>query len=166
MLRSIVPAAEVLAKKNRNTFIVRPAEDYTFWADQTRFCQVLTNLVSNALKFTKDGTVILEVCRQSSGGKDWLHWSVMDTGIGIAKEDHGKLFQPFTQVDGSATRRHEGTGLGLTISKRFCEMMGASIEFSSEVGKGSRFTILIPMVAETSLTDPATAPVRLEEAKI
>jgi signal transduction histidine kinase len=164
MIRSVAPSADMLAKKNRNTFIVRPAEDYTFWADETRFCQVLTNLISNALKFTKDGTVILEVCRESSGGKDWLHWSVTDTGIGIAQEDRAKLFQPFTQVDNSATRRHQGTGLGLAISKRFCEMMGGSIEFSSEVGHGSRFTILIPMVAESSQTDQVTAPVGLEEA--
>lgn len=155
IVESIKPTAEMLAKKNRNTFIVRSAEDCAFSGDRTRFNQVLLNLLSNAFKFTQDGTVTLEVGRESREGQPWLRWTVSDTGIGIAKEHHDKLFKPFSQVDASATRRHEGTGLGLAISQSFCEKMGGRIEFSSEPGRGSQFTIVVPAHANV----PAEAAV-------
>jgi signal transduction histidine kinase len=144
ILKFIAPTAEVLAKNKKNRLIVRSEEDSKFTADRTRFCQVLLNLISNACKFTENGTITLEVSSKITDQRMWVCWSVTDTGIGIAKENYDKLFKSFSQVDSSATRRHEGTGLGLAISKTFCEKMGGSIEFSSELGKGSQFRVLIP----------------------
>ena len=148
IVESVSPTAELLAKNKRNTFIVRVAEDSTFLADRTRFSQILLNLLSNACKFTEDGTITLEVCSKLAGDKAWVCWAVTDTGIGIAKENYDKLFKSFSQVDSSATRRHDGTGLGLAISKTFCEKMGGTIGFSSEPGRGSQFTVLIPVVSD------------------
>jgi signal transduction histidine kinase len=147
-LESVCPTAELLAKSKRNAFIVRVAEDCTFIADRRRFSQVLLNLLSNACKFTENGTVTLEVYPKVAEDKAWVCWTVTDTGIGIAKENYDKLFKSFSQVDSSATRRHDGTGLGLAISKTFCEKMGGTIGFSSEPGKGSQFTVYIPMVSD------------------
>jgi len=78
------------------------------------------------------------------GDREWTDVHVSDTGIGIGREHLGKLFQPFSQVDGSATRKYNGTGLGLAISKKFCQMMGGDITVESELGRGSRFSIRVP----------------------
>ena len=149
ILAFVTPTAEVLAKSKRNRFVVSCERDCVVVADRTRFCQVLLNLLSNACKFTEDGTITLDVNSKAADRKKWVCWSVTDTGIGIARENYDKLFKSFSQIDASATRRHEGTGLGLAISKTFCERMGGTIEFSSELGKGSRFTVLIPAALET-----------------
>jgi len=148
ILAFITPTVEVLAKNKRNRLTVHSEGDYTFVADRTRFCQVLLNLLSNACKFTEDGTIKLEVYAKTADRKTWLYWSIIDTGIGIAKENYDKLFKSFSQVDSSVTRRHEGTGLGLAISKTFCERMGGTISVTSELGKGSQFTVTIPAAAE------------------
>lgn len=108
--------------------------------DQVRIAQVLTNLLGNAVKFTKSGEVTVRVeCEKSGGEQCTIRFSVTDTGIGIAVEDQKNLFQPFSQIDGSATRKYGGTGLGLTISKQLAEMMGGAIGVQSEPGKGSTF---------------------------
>jgi len=161
ILAFVTPTAEVLAKSKRNRFIVRPEEDYAFLADRTRFCQVLLNLLSNACKFTENGTITLGVHSKTTDQKTWVCWSVTDTGIGIAKENYDKLFKSFSQIDSSATRRHEGTGLGLAISKTFCERMGGTIEFSSELGKGSRFTVLIPATPQAREKKPGGVPIEV-----
>ena len=109
--------------------------------DPLRTKQILMNLVSNALKFTEQGQVEIQV--SSDPVKQALNFSVIDTGIGIAPEQIPKLFQPFTQADGSMTRRFGGTGLGLTISKRFAQMLGGDITVQSAVGVGSTFTARI-----------------------
>ncbi len=109
--------------------------------DPLRLKQILMNLTSNAIKFTDAGDILIEV---ESGSMDErkvrILFSVTDTGIGIPENKMGKLFNPFTQVDGSLTRKHGGTGLGLVISRRLVEMMGGQIHVSSEPGKGSRFS--------------------------
>ncbi len=163
ILEFVCPTAELLAKAKRNTFVVRAEEDYVFLADRTRFSQVLLNLLSNAFKFTEDGTVTLQVYSKLAGDRAWVCWSVTDTGIGIARENYDKLFKSFSQVDSSATRRHDGTGLGLAISKNFCEKMGGTIGFSSEPGQGSRFTVHIPVVTETSVTKAGDMPIIVGE---
>jgi signal transduction histidine kinase len=159
IINAVMATVDPLAKKKGNTLIVAAPKDWAFQGDRTRFCQVLLNLLSNACKFTEGGTVTLEVYRKVADGKNCLCWSVTDTGIGIAVEDHDKLFQPFSQVDSSSTRQHEGTGLGLAISKHFCERMGGTVDFSSELGRGSQFTILMPMVMELSEMEPLNSPV-------
>jgi CheY-like chemotaxis protein len=114
------------------------------YADLTKVRQILFNLLSNASKFTERGAVRLEVARAREGGADLLRFRVSDTGIGMTPEQMGKLFRPFTQADASTTRKYGGTGLGLTISKRFCEMMGGEITVSSEPGKGTTFEVRLP----------------------
>ena len=137
--------ANPLAATNGNQFRVEVEDrERTIYLDLTRFRQSLFNLLSNACKFTENGTVTLEVEPQRIDDCDWVDWHVRDTGIGIARDDQPKLFQAFSQVDASNTRQHGGTGLGLAISQRFCQMMGGEITVDSEPGQGSTFTIRLP----------------------
>jgi two-component system CheB/CheR fusion protein len=124
--------------------------------DRTRLRQILINLVSNAVKFTERGRV--EIVAKSVD--DVLHVEVIDTGIGIAPEHQEFLFQPFTQADATSTRGYGGTGLGLTITRRLLEMLGGSISFESELGKGSTFRVMIPSmtVQHGGRKDPTAAP--------
>jgi PAS domain S-box-containing protein len=109
--------------------------------DPLRLGQVITNLVSNAVKFTEKGQIAISVRRvESAGDKVQLRIEVRDTGIGMTREQAARLFQAFTQADGSTTRKYGGTGLGLTISKRLVEMMGGQFQVDSEPGRGSAFS--------------------------
>jgi signal transduction histidine kinase/DNA-binding response OmpR family regulator len=117
--------------------------------DVTKIRQALFNLLSNAAKFTENGKVRLEVQRQVLDSRDWIEFRVSDTGIGLSPEQKANLFQPFTQADASTTRKYGGTGLGLTITKEFCELLGGQITFESEMGKGSTFTLHVPADPET-----------------
>lgn len=112
--------------------------------DPVRVRQVLNNLISNAIKFTEDGEVSITVKKIEENSESLvLKFSISDTGIGIAKEDIGKLFKSFSQLDGSFTKRHGGTGLGLVISKQLVEMMGGDLWVESEIGKGSTFHFVL-----------------------
>jgi PAS domain S-box-containing protein len=128
--------------------------------DSGRLRQVLTNLVGNAIKFTDAGEVIVRIDRvRTSGHKHRLLFSVRDTGIGIPAEKLGQIFDPFTQADGSTTRRFGGTGLGLTISSRLIALMGGQVRVESEVGQGSTFLFEIDLEeARTSVERPAVRP--------
>src|SRR6516164_3156078 len=112
-----------------------------------RLRQALLNLMSNANKFTERGTISIDARQAREDGRDWVTIAVADTGIGMTPEQMGKLFQEFSQADASTTRKYGGTGLGLAISKRFCQMMGGDITVKSEPGRGSTFTIRLPMIA-------------------
>jgi len=108
--------------------------------DPGRLRQILTNLVGNAVKFTATGEISVRVYLEKESRKEvTLLFSIKDTGIGILKEKHDSLFKSFTQADASTTRKFGGTGLGLTISKKLCEMMNGTIGVNSDVGKGSEF---------------------------
>jgi CheY-like chemotaxis protein/anti-sigma regulatory factor (Ser/Thr protein kinase) len=109
-------------------------------SDLTKLRQTLLNLLSNANKFTERGTVVL---RGHADG-DFIQIDVADSGIGMTEAQMAHLFQPFVQAESDTTRRYGGTGLGLTISRRFCEMMGGTVEVSSKLGKGSTFTVRLP----------------------
>ena len=112
--------------------------------DQLRLGQVLTNLVNNAVKFTEHGEIRLRIeLVEQTGDKVKLKFTVSDTGIGMTPEQSAKLFQPFTQADMSTTRKHGGTGLGLTISRRLIELMGGQIWIESEAGVGSTFAFVV-----------------------
>jgi PAS domain S-box-containing protein len=109
--------------------------------DELRLEQILSNLISNAIKFTSVGQIVIEVINtEQKEDEVELFFMVIDSGIGISKEDMDKLFQSFSQVDGSITRRYGGTGLGLAISKSLVELMGGRIHLSSEIGRGSTFS--------------------------
>jgi PAS domain S-box-containing protein len=110
--------------------------------DELKLRQSLLNLLSNACKFTEHGRVTLEIALDGPGA--WMEFRVSDTGIGMTREQIGRLFRPFTQGDSSTTRRFGGTGLGLAISERFCRMLGGEIRVESELGKGSTFTMRLP----------------------
>jgi len=118
--------------------------------------QILFNLLSNACKFTEKGAIRLEVSRRRNDGREWMQFRVSDTGIGMTADQTDRLFQDFTQVDASTTRKHGGTGLGLAISRRFSEMMGGQIFVDSAFGKGSTFTFHAPAEPD-AVTDAASA---------
>jgi signal transduction histidine kinase len=162
MVEDAARTIEPLANKNGNTFVVRCENQAgTMYADAARFRQSLLNLLSNACKFTENGTITLEVAREKVAGREWVSWHVRDTGIGIAPEDKMKLFKSFSQLDPSATRKHEGTGLGLSISRKFCRMMGGDITVESTPGKGSAFTMRLPALTEAdSMAAPLPALLR------
>ena len=116
--------------------------------DRLRVEQILRNLISNALKFTKKGSVIVEI----SGTDNSLSFAVKDSGIGIASEKLGTIFEAFQQADGSTRRQYGGTGLGLSISRQLSKLLGGKITVSSEVGKGSEFILTIPVKKNSEYT--------------
>jgi CheY-like chemotaxis protein len=113
-------------------------------ADLTKVRQALFNLLSNACKFTQDGTVTLAVERAAGLGGDWLGFAVTDTGIGMTPEQMTRLFESFGQADASVSRRFGGTGLGLALSRRLARMMGGDITVASVSGQGSTFALRLP----------------------
>ena len=117
-------------------------------SDITKVRQVILNILSNAIKFTKEGSVGLSVARLSKGGKDWVHFIVRDTGIGMTPQQVLHVFETFMQADASTSRMFGGTGLGLAISRSLCRLMGGDITVTSEIGKGSEFVIMLPATAE------------------
>ena len=119
--------------------------------EQARIRQCLFNLLSNASKFTDQGTISLTVSRDTKDGQDWVNFAVGDTGIGMTEEQMGRLFEAFAQAEASTRRNYGGTGLGLAITRHFCEMMGGTVLVESEEGKGSMFTMKLPAVVEESL---------------
>ena len=135
-----------MVHKNDNELVIEcPADIGQLNTDFTKLKQCLINLISNAAKFTSKGNVSLRVSRQeTAGGPSAIKFAVSDSGIGMTEEQIGRLFKAFTQADFSTTRNFGGTGLGLTITKHFCKMMGGSIEVTSKPGEGSTFTVVLP----------------------
>jgi PAS domain S-box-containing protein len=162
VVEEVLETARPLAQQNNNELMLDcPAAAGSVYADSTRLRQILLNLLSNACKFTKGGTVKLSVTRVDADGQHWVDFAVSDTGIGITKEQLGRLFQEFAQADATTTREYGGTGLGLAISRRLCRMMGGDVSVASEQGKGSTFTVRLPVQAaplmpmvETSAAEP------------
>jgi signal transduction histidine kinase len=145
MIDDVVSTVEPLARSNGNRLVSVCRTDRTSMpADMMKFRQSLLNLLSNACKFTENGTVTLAISEAEDRGAPWLEWSVTDTGIGIDEFQAEKLFLPFSQVDASTTRKYGGTGLGLAISQRFCNMMGGRITVESQAGQGATFRIHMP----------------------
>ena len=122
-------------------------------ADVTKVRQALFNLLSNAAKFTHQGGIGLVVKGEQVDGVDWVRFSVSDSGIGIPPEKIDHVFEEFSQADVSTTRDYGGTGLGLPISRRFCQMMGGDITVESTVGEGSTFTIRLPVKVQEVTED-------------
>jgi len=152
MIEHVASIIQPLVDKHGNTLKVHCDDNLgTMHTDLTKVRQVLFNLLSNACKFTEQGTISMDVARDLNDGDGWLTVSVCDTGIGMTSEQMGNLFQAFSQVHVCTGSSYGGTGLGLVISKRFCQMMGGDITVDSEVGVGSTFTIRLP--AESKLPD-------------
>ena len=151
LIADVIKTIEPLAAKNSNKVAVQcdPAMG-TMQADQMRLRQALLNLMSNANKFTDRGTIDIEACQGQENGCDWITLAVADTGIGMTAEQMGKLFQEFSQASSTTASKYGGTGLGLVISKRFCQLMGGDITVESELGRGSTFTIRVPRIVEVA----------------
>ncbi|MBL8177854.1 MAG: hypothetical protein JNK48_24460 [Bryobacterales bacterium] len=148
LVQEAVALAAPLAAKRGNRLLA-PSHGAPLWieADEARFRQCLLNLLGNACKFTAEGEVSLEIAPLADSGRQWIEWTVRDSGIGIAPEHLPKLFRPFSQIDSAITRKYGGTGLGLAITQRLCHLMGGDIRVESTPGAGSAFTIRIPAAA-------------------
>ncbi|UQA62921.1 ATP-binding protein [Polyangium aurulentum] len=135
-----------MVDKNGNTLVLeRPEGPIRMFADVTRVHQILNNLLSNAAKFTSEGRIFLRVAKDDSLGRAGVRIEVEDEGIGISPEQQARLFQPFSQADASTARKYGGTGLGLSIVKRLVELMEGKVTMQSEQGKGTTFTVILPL---------------------
>jgi CheY-like chemotaxis protein len=159
MVQDVATTIQPLVDKNSNELKIDVAPDCgTIHADLTKIRQTLLNLLSNASKFTENGKITFTARRvqgepafpseaqaNSRTASARIQFSVQDTGIGMTAEQQGKLFRAFSQTDASTTRKYGGTGLGLAISRRFCQLMGGDISVKSEQGRGSLFTVDLPV---------------------
>ncbi len=163
LLLELRATLQPLIQKNHNTLVIHcPDEIDHIYADLSKVRQGLLNLLSNASKFTEHGTITLTICQRD----ERIYFTVQDTGIGISPEQLARLFQPFMQADNSTTRRYGGTGLGLSITQRFSQMMGGDTTVTSELGKGSTFTMWLPLEVSTTPMQPepsSLAPVLADE---
>jgi signal transduction histidine kinase/DNA-binding response OmpR family regulator len=156
LIADVAATIEMQVVKNGNVLEVTCAPDIgVMHGDLSKLRQGLFNLVSNATKFTHDGKIKVLAERLPMDGSEWIVFRVSDTGIGLSPEQIVKLFQPFTQADPSTTRKFGGTGLGLALTRRFCQMMSGDVTVHSEPGEGSVFTIKLPAtIHETTQTTP------------
>jgi PAS domain S-box-containing protein len=162
----LVSTVQPLVTRNANRLDVRFAGDPgEMEADQTRVRQVLLNLLSNACKFTEQGTITLEVQRtREARGSDRISFRVRDTGIGMTPGQMSRLFEAFSQADESTASKYGGTGLGLAISRRFCRMMGGDVTVESEPGQGSTFTVSLPAVVSAQRTAEGLSQASADDA--
>jgi len=144
LIDEVVGTARQLAEQNKNRLVVETQENLgALTVDPMRLQQILLNLLSNACKFTKQGEVALHV-RKVVDGHNWIEFAVADSGIGMTAEQQAKLFQDFIQADSLTARRYGGTGLGLALSRKLARMMGGDVTVTSELGRGSVFTVSLP----------------------
>jgi signal transduction histidine kinase len=149
LIDEVVGTARQLADQNKNRLTAEvPADLGSLTVDPMRLRQVLFNLLSNACKFTKGGEIRLKAKRVADG-RDWIELAVADSGIGMTPEQQAKIFEEFTQADSSTAQRFGGTGLGLAITRKLARMMGGDVTVASAPGKGSVFTVRLPVGAHT-----------------
>ena len=162
LINEVASTIATQARRNGNKLeIVCPPDVGAMVADLSKVRQGLFNLASNAAKFTNGGSIKVEAERQDMDGVDWIVFRVSDTGIGLTPDQIVRLFQPFTQADASTTRKFGGTGLGLSLTRRFCQIMSGDVTVHSVAGEGSVFTIKLP----AAVPDPALASVVVEERR-
>jgi signal transduction histidine kinase len=160
LIADVVKTIEPLAAKNSNKVTAHCDTGIEIMqADQMRLRQALLNLMSNANKFTERGAININARQRQESGRDWITISVADTGIGMTPEQMDKLFQEFSQATSSTASKYGGTGLGLVISRRFCQMMGGDITVESEPGRGSTFTVQLPRIVDAPKEMMAATPV-------
>ncbi len=160
LIAEVASTIEMQVGKNGNTLAITciPPDIGVMRADLSKVRQGLFNLVSNAAKFTHGGQIKIDAERQMMDGSEWITFRVSDTGIGLSSEQIVRLFQSFTQADASTTRKFGGTGLGLALTRRFCQMMSGDVTVQSVLGKGSVFTIKLPAtVDDEAAGEPAAA---------
>ena len=143
---SVYPAAH---RKGNTLTLVNESDVATIETDQSKLHQCLLNLLGNANKFTEDGVITLKVSSSADDSQSWVHFTIKDTGIGMTREQLAKAFEPFTQADASTTRRFGGSGLGLTLTKQFAELMGGTLKAKSRYEHGSIFTLTVPNMLQS-----------------
>jgi signal transduction histidine kinase len=144
MIHEVIANVQPMVAEKGNKLVVKCRNNLGIVStDQTKLRQAALNLMSNAAKFTENGTIILSVQRRKSPAGDWIEMQVQDTGIGIDESDMGRLFQNFGQATAATANRYGGTGLGLALSQKLCALMGGGISATSEPGRGSCFTIRV-----------------------
>ncbi len=159
MLEDVVATIRPLVEQKANRLILEWGDNRgSMLADMTKVRQALFNLLSNACKFTEEGTIALKVSRETVAGLDWFSFEVTDSGIGMTTAQLSRLFEAFSQADASTTRKYGGTGLGLAITKRFCEMMQGDISVDSQPEKGSTFLIRLPAQTVLLVTESGLKP--------
>ena len=164
LIEEIVETIQPLVNANTNTLRVKcPTDLGVMRADMTKMRQSLFNLLSNAAKFTTAGAISLEVSREIMEDREWIWFRVSDTGIGMTPAQLVKLFQTFSQADTSTTRKFGGSGLGLALTRRFCQLMGGDVTVHSVPGESSTFTIKVPAVVH-EIEHFDTEPTSLDES--
>jgi signal transduction histidine kinase/CheY-like chemotaxis protein len=145
LIEEVVSTVRPLAQRKKNKLeVIKQELPESMNSDSSRIRQILLNLLGNSCKFTDEGEITLTVTRKIVDGVRWIYFTIGDTGIGIEPEKIPELFEEFAQADSSTTRKHGGTGLGLTISKRLSQLLGGDIQATSEMGKGASFTVFLP----------------------
>lgn len=163
MIQEMAATLQPAVAKNSNTLQLHLADGLgTMRSDITKVRQILSNLLSNACKFTDRGTISLYADRTGAGEQQSLIFRIRDTGIGITEEQQRNLFKEFAQADVSIARKYGGTGLGLAISSRFAQMMGGQITVESEPGKGSTFTVQLAALVSAEKAEAATQKAHVE----
>ncbi len=156
MVQDVAMTIRPLVEKNGNVLRIEHGSVGRMRADLTKVRQMLLNLLSNACKFTEHGTVTLAVTRVGSGSGEEIMFAVRDSGIGMTPAQLDRLFEAFSQAEASTSKKYGGTGLGLAITRRFAQLMGGDVTVASETGRGSTFTIRLPLAPAPS--DAATLP--------
>jgi signal transduction histidine kinase len=156
LLDDITGMVQPLVEKNANGLVVNcPPDIGAMHADVMHVRQILLNLLSNAAKFTSEGSIILSARATQVAGLDTVEFVVVDTGVGMTPEQAGKVFEAFTQADVTTTRKYGGTGLGLALVSRFCRLLGGTVSVDSRVGQGSRFTVRLPRRVDAEMPERA-----------
>jgi signal transduction histidine kinase len=137
----------ILANHELNLIFEEPTDIPRLFTDDRKLSQILRNFISNAVKFTPHGEVRVSAAEED---EDMIRFSVADTGVGIAAEHIPSLFNDFSQVDAPIQKRLRGTGLGLALSKQLATLLGGHVEVQSELGKGSVFSVVVPVQLPTS----------------
>jgi signal transduction histidine kinase len=159
MTDELVDTIGAVVRNNNNRLSVSYGNDLqTMHADLTKTRQILFNLLSNAAKFTTNGGVTVHVARRTVGGRECIEFAVIDDGIGLAEEQQRRLFRPFAQGDTSISRKYGGTGLGLALVWRFCQLMGGEVTVQSTLGQGATFTVRLPVTVTIPADIPALVP--------
>ena len=165
MLRDVASTVETLIGKKGNRLVLdlRPGLS-TLHSDVTKIRQMLLNLLGNAAKFTEGGTITLAAERRATPEGDLLAVRVSDTGIGMSEEQRAKLFERFVQADSSTTRKFGGTGLGLSLTRAFAQMLGGTVSVESELHRGSSFEVLLPVILTLAGAPDTASPATTEGA--
>jgi two-component system, sensor histidine kinase and response regulator len=159
MTDELINTMGAVVRNNNNRLSVSYENDpQTMHADLTKTRQILFNLLSNAAKFTNNGDVTVHVARRSVDGRECIEFAVSDDGIGLSEEQQRRLFRPFAQGDGSISRKYGGTGLGLALVWRFCQLMGGEVAVQSALNEGATFTVRLPVTVVVPALGPALAP--------